>query len=215
MATTYARTWFTVGTSTYAVSNRAYNSNWTSYDNGQTSANTGLILPTSITTRSTVNIVIQTNLTPGGQRNGGYIKFERQNAPATTPGSVQIYLCDNTGNNAVFIETITGSANLTNHNAPKTVNLRPLAGKRVYIKNVRSAEPPIFAIFGDIAIHVTYDTVDHPKVTAGNPIKNSEIASLRFYKGGPETGPGVGVKIEPFVIGTKNATITASEYNNA
>lgn len=214
MATTYARTWFTVGTSTYAVHNRAYNSNWTSYDNGQTSANTGLILPTSITTSSTVNIVIRTNLTPGGQQNGGYIKFERQGASASS-GSVQIFLCDSAGNNEIFIETIVSGANVVNHNAPKTVNLRPLAGKRVYIKNKRIAEPPVLAIFGDIAIHVTYNTVDHPKVTAGNPIKNSEIASLRFYKGGPETGPGVGVKIEPFVIGTKNATITASEYNNA
>ena len=71
------------------------------------------------------------------------------------------------------------------------------------------------AIHNAVIIEIAYNQQAHPTVTAGNPIKNSEIAALNYYKNNSNTGPGVGVKIEPYVIGTKNTTITASQYNNA
>lgn len=127
-----------IGAGTNSTSGTAYSTNpaWT--------------VPSNITTSSTVNITIKSGSA------GGYL------TPSGGSGqqASDYYLCDSAGNNAVFIQTFT--AQTTTNNNPKTVNLRGLAGKVLYLKEVKTSNGNTYNggihIRGDCYFTVTYDT---------------------------------------------------------
>lgn len=64
-------------------------------------------------------------------------------------------------------------------------------------------------------VTLTYSTISRPTVTQYSQITSAQMQALNYYKTGNNVAPGQWVLAEPFVIGTKNSTISASTYNNA
>lgn len=72
------------------------------------------------------------------------------------------------------------------------------------------------AMRNQFALHVTYENLaSHPTVTAGNPIKASDMEKLYYFKNGTTASPGQGITIIPWIIGSRGTRIDASTYNNA
>lgn len=131
-------------------------------------------LPTAIkSTNCTVNIVIRDS----SLNNGGYLT----SSGAGTHKS-DYYLCDSNGNNAVFIQTFShnGGASIQSNNNAVSVNLRSLAGKAVYMKEITTSGSGIH-IRGDCAVVLNYATYTKPSVAAGEQITEAKMDALRLF----------------------------------
>ena len=150
MATNYTVT-FWIGAGINAGDNTAYTSTWIQSGSNAASAN-GLTLPTNLTSSATVDLVIRSPI--DGTTNEGYLyKY-----PAANTATSDFYLCDSNGANEVFIERISSTTALYSRTSPKTVDLRPLAGKKLYIKNKLITSSPKICMRGDFRLTISYDT---------------------------------------------------------
>jgi hypothetical protein len=145
-------TLFGPGTGNNTVSGTAYITTWTSVG-GANATTAGFNVPSNVTDSSTVNIVVR-SACPGLSENGGYLTKVGNSGTATS----EFYFCDSNGNNAVLIESISITGSVTSRNSPKTVNLRPLAGKRAYVKLIEKTSNPACRVRGDCRIKISYDT---------------------------------------------------------
>lgn len=144
---------FGPGTGNNSVSGTAYITTWTSVG-GANATTAGFNVPSNITDSATVNIVVRCAC-PGLSENGGYLTRVGNSGTATS----EFYFCDSNGNNAVLIESISmTTASITSRNSPKTVNLRPLAGQRAYVKLIEKTSNPACRVRGDCRIKISYDT---------------------------------------------------------
>lgn len=153
MATTVVTT-FSPGAGNNSSNNTPYISNWTS-TNGAAANTSGFTVPSNILDSCTVNIVVKATMDIG--TNDGYLYYYGSGTATS-----DFYLCDSTGNTEVLIERISSTKAISGsslpRNSPKTVNLRPLVGKRVYIKVKEITSSPVLRIRGDCRVSITYDT---------------------------------------------------------
>ena len=168
MATNYTVT-FWIGAGINAGDNTPYTSTWIQSGSNASSAN-GLTLPTNLTSSATVDLVIRSSI--DGTTNEGYLyKY-----PAANTATSDFYLCDSTGNTEVFIERISSTNALYSRSSPKTVDLRPLAGKKLYIKNKLITSSPKICMRGDFRLTISYDTWS--ACTAPTSVSVSRVRSV-------------------------------------
>lgn len=129
-------------------------------------------------------------------------------------GGNQFTLSLNVGGSTVTIGTYSRSANGTRpaiswsgaaygaNNSAVTFSSNP----------VSSSKPAGFR--NQYKITITYETITRPTVSVGSTVTNAQIAALyKWANGTASSGPGVGVKITPWVIGSAGRILYASDYN--